>query len=214
MHSMSDGEAEPDIDAVTEAATPAARSLLHDDDASPPPARPSMSDDRPPPVLRKVPPPGPVKVGRVLWILSFLLGGAAVLIAFLSGEGLMTELTEALGRLAPGYSAEEVEALVDVIYWSSLGALGLVIAIEAVLLAMIMNQRGGVRWVQLPVLIVHGAAALVATASLAIGEWGVAIALLLIAGLAVAFAGWVLLLFPRAHRWFRMKDQTEPVPID
>jgi hypothetical protein len=215
-HPVRDAEAEGEAGAESRDAVEPRRprSAFDDDQQPPPPPRPSLSDERKPPVLRKIPAPRPVKVGRALWLISFVLGGAAVFIAFLSGDTLMAELTDVLGRLAPGYSDEEVAALVDVIFWSSLGGLGLIIAIEAILLAMIMNQRGGARWLQLPLLILHAGAVFVGSAFLAIGDWGALIEILLVAGVVVAFAGWVLTLLPRAHRWFRMKDQTEPVPLD
>ncbi len=43
----------------------------------PPPPRPVMSDQTKPPVLRKIPVPKVVKVARTLWLLSFVLSGAA-----------------------------------------------------------------------------------------------------------------------------------------
>jgi len=209
-----DADVEGEVDATAEAGHSHARPVLGDEDPTPPPARPTMSDQRKPPVLREFPPPRSVKAGRVLWLVSFVLGGAAVFISFLSGETLIAELTEVLSRLAPRYDAGEVTALVDVIYWSCLGGLGLIIAIEAIILAMLLNRRGGTRWVQLPVLVIHAGAVLVGSAFLAIGDWGDLIALLLVAGLLLAFAGWVSTLFPGAHRWFRMKDQTELVALD
>lgn len=190
------------------------RPLLGDEDGAPPPARPTMSDQRKPPVLRTYPAPGVVKTARALWIFSFVIGGAAVFIAFLSGETLIAELTEVLARLAPGYDADAVTSLVDLIYWASLGGLGLIIAIEAILLAILLNRRGGARWVQLPVLIIHAGAVLVGSAFLGIGDWGALIEVLLVAGFVIAFAGWVLTLFPSAQRWFRIRDEAQLLALD
>ncbi len=132
-----------------------------------------------------------------------------MLIAFLSRETLTAELTETLGRLAPGYYEEDVSSLVDVVYWSSIAGLGLVVAIEAVLLAFVMNRRGGARWLQLPVLVLHTGVVLVASAFIAIGDWGAVVELLLLAGLVFAVVAWVLCLVPSAHRWFRMRDESQ-----
>ena len=173
-----------------------------------------MSDDTKPPVLRKIPVPRIVKLARTSWLLDFVFTGAAVLIAFLSRDTLIAELTETLGRLAPGYDESEVASLVDVVYWSSIAGLVLVVAIEAVLLGFVMNRRSGARWLQVPVLALHTGVVLVASAFIAIGDWGAVVELLLLAGLVLAFAGWVLCLFPPAHRWFRMKDESQLAPLD
>lgn len=184
------------------------------EDLTPPPARPPMSDETKPPVLRKIPVPKVVKLARSLWILSFVLSGAAVFIAFLSRDTLIVELTETIGRLAPGYTEAEVTSLVDVVYWLSVAGLGLVITIEAVLLGLMLNRRGGARWGQLPVLALHTGVVLVASAFLAIGDWGALVELLLLAGLVLAFAGWVLCVFPEANRWFRKKDEAQLATLD
>ena len=173
-----------------------------------------MSDDAKPPVLRKIPVPKVVKAARTLWILSFVLGGAAVLIAFVSREPLIAELTETIGRLAPGYSEEDVSALVGLVYWSSIAGLGLVIAIEAILLAFLMNRRGGARWLQLPVLVLQAGVVVVASAFITVGEWGGVVELLLLAGLLLALAGWILCILPPAHRWLRLKNESQLAVVD
>ncbi|MDQ2662332.1 MAG: hypothetical protein M3Y52_10720 [Actinomycetota bacterium] len=179
-----------------------------------PPARPVMSDQTKPPVLKPIPMPKIVKIARTLWILSFVLGGAAVFIAFLSRDALVAELTTTLGRLAPGYDEGEVAALVDLVYWSSIAGMAVVIAIEAVLLGILLNRRGGARWVQVIVLALHAGAVLVASAFLAIGDWAGPVELLLLAGLLLAFAGWVVCLFPAASRWLRVRHEPEALPLD
>jgi hypothetical protein len=212
---MGDGDSKPPTDdARQQVERPAERMPLappsmDDDDPTPPPARPPMSDDTKPPVLRKIPVPRAVKVARTFWILSFVLGGAAVFIAFLSRDTLIVELTETLGRLAPGYDPAEVESLVNVVYWASIVGLAVVITIEAVLLAFILNRRGGARWLQLVALALHAGVVLVATAFIAIGDWAVVIELLVLAGLALAVVAWVLCIVPQANRWFRQKDEAQ-----
>ena len=183
-------------------------------DPTPPPARPPMSDDSKPPVLRKIPVPRVVRIARTFWILSFVLGGAAVLITFLSHGSITAELTTTLVRLTPGYSEDEVATFVDVVYWSSIAGLGLVIMSEAILLAFILNRRGGARWWQLLVLVLHVVVVVVALAFIAIGDWGTLVALLLLAGLALAVTGWVLCLVGPAGRWFRLKDEVQAAALD
>jgi hypothetical protein len=180
-----------------------------DDDAPPPPPRPAMSDDTKPPVLRTIPMPKAVRIARSLWFLSFVASMSAVLISFLTHDALNDELTETIGRLAPGYDDEEVAALVNLVYWASLAGLGLVVVLEAVLLGMMLKRRGGARWLQLPVLVIHGAVVLVATAFLAIGDWGAVAELLMLAGLLLAIVAWVFGVVRSAHRWFRMPNETQ-----
>lgn len=183
-------------------------------DATPPPARPPMSDNTKPPVFRKIPVPRVVKLARTLWIFSFLLGGAAVLIAFLSHETLTAELNTTLGRLTPGYSEQEVATFVDVAYWSCIAGLGVVIAFEAILLGFVLNRRSGARWLQLLVLALHAAVVLVALAFLAVGDWGALVALLLPSGLLLAVTGWVLCIVGPANRWFRLKNEGQAAALD
>lgn len=187
---------------------------LDDADPAPPPPRPSLSDQKKPPVLRTPPPPWSIKTARALWLLNFLLGAAAIFIAFLSYDTTTAELTVVLGRLSPGYDTEEVASLVDLVYWSSLGGLGVIIASEAALLAVLLNRRRGARWLQLLLLLLHAAVVLMASAFLTVGDWGVIVELLLVAGFLVAFVGWVLCLMPGANRWLRTKDQAEPISLD
>jgi hypothetical protein len=183
-------------------------------DPTPPPARPPMSDDSKPPVLRKIPVPRVVRIARILWIFSFVLAGAAVLIAFLSHQTLTAELTTTLGRLTPGYSEDEVATFVDVAYWSCIAGLGVVITSEAILLGFVLNRRGGARWLQLLALALHVVVVVIALAFLAIGDWGAIVALLLPSGLLLAVTGWVLCLVGPANRWFRLKDEGQAPALD
>ncbi|WP_188742918.1 hypothetical protein [Agromyces bauzanensis] len=185
-----------------------------DDAAPPPPPRPPLTDETKPPVLRAIPTPGVVRTARTLWILSFVLGGAAVFIAFLGRDGIVDELTERLGRLAPGYDADEIASLVDVVYWSSIAGLGLIITIEAVLLGSLMKRRGGARWLQLIVLVLHAGAALVGSAFLAIGDRALLMAALLMVGFVLCVVAWGLCLAPAANRWFRMLDEAQRAALD
>ncbi|WP_448809648.1 hypothetical protein [Agromyces bauzanensis] len=217
---MGERDSEWPVDDADERASGAERRMplrppsLDDDDDAPPPPRPALSDETKPPVVRPVPTPGVVKTARTLWLLSFVLGGAAIFIAFLSREALVDELTAQLGRLAPGYDADEVASLVDVVYWSSVAGLALVIMIEGVLLGSLMNRRGGARWLQVIVLMVHAGAVLVGSAFLAVGDRGVFVAPLLAAAFVVALTAWVLCLLPAANRWFRIRDESQPASLD
>lgn len=222
-HDLEGADDEP-LDAADEAGAPREtdpddpryRPLVPDDDPDsvPPPARPVMSDQTRPPVLRPVPPPRSIRTSRSLWLLSFVLSAFGVLVAFLSHEAVTTELTELIGRLSPTYDESEVDSLVNLVYWASLAGLAIVVAVEAALLAFVMNRRGGARWLQLIVLVLHAAVVLMGSAFLAVGAVAVPVELLLVAGFVVAFAAWVCSLAPSAHRWFRMKDEAQLTSFD
>lgn len=178
-----------------------------------PPERPNLSDERPPPVLKSVPPPRSIRTARVLWLLAFTATAAAMLIAFLSQESIAAELEETLLRLAPSYDATSISSLVDVIYWSSIAGLGVVVTLEAILLAMLLNRRGGARWGQLVLLLVHAGAALVGSAFLTVTEFGLIVAALLLVSLVLALAAWVASLLPGANRWFRTRGEVRPASL-
>ena len=101
-------------------------------------------------------------------------GAFGVLLAFLSHAAVTTELTEVIGRLSPTYDESEVDALVDVVYWTSLAGMGIVVAVEAALLAFMMNRRGGARWLLLIALVLQGGVVLMGSAFLAVGGAAVA----------------------------------------
>lgn len=188
---------------------PSADDLDGEQDGPPPPERPALTDQRRPPVRKSVPPPWPLPTARVLWFVSFAASAAAILIAFLSHEAIAVELEETLLRVAPNYDATSIGSLVDVIYWSTIAALGVVVTAEAVLLAVLLNRRGGARWLQVPVLALHGVAAVAGIAFLAVVEFGVIVEVLIIAGLLFAVLGWFFPFLPSAHRWFRTKHQSQ-----
>lgn len=185
-----------------------------DDDGPPPPERPPMSDRRRPPVRRPVPPPWPVLTARILWFVSFALNAAAVLVAFLGRDAIESELEETLLRLAPDYDASSIGSLVDGVFWGAVALLGGVVALEAILLAFLMNRRGGVRWIQLPALAVHAVAAVGALAFLTVTEFGILVEGLVIGAFVLAVLAWGFALLPSAHRWFRTKREAQVASAD
>lgn len=201
-------------DSPSDAPSPHDRAhAIADDDLAPPPARPSLSDDRRPPVLKIVPPPRSVKTSRVLWLLSFTAVGAAMLIAFLSHEPIAAELEETLLRLSPGYDEASISSLVDVLYWTCVASLGVVVTVEAILLALMLNRRGGARWAQLALLLLHAGTAIAGSAFLTVTEFGLIVAALLLVSLVLALAAWVASLLPGANRWFRTRGEVQPASL-
>ena len=66
---------------------------------------------------------------------------------FLFHTDQLDRLVELLTGLDTGHDAATLRALATLLVWASLGALALVIVIEAILVAVMMRRHGWVRWV-------------------------------------------------------------------
>lgn len=143
-------------------------------------------------------------MSRSLWLLSYLLGVVAVAFTYLSRNAQLERLRTLSSDVRPGEAAETLDSVAALVFWSMLGALVLVIVVEALLLAVMMRQRGGARWALLVVLVFHGAAWALADAVL-IGPDAPEpyLQLLLMAQLVTACVAWVVSLLPGARAWFR-----------
>lgn len=163
-----------------------------------------MSNRSPAPSSQRTPPTTTVSAARSLWIGSFLLGVVAIAFTYLSRDGTLERLRMLSAELRPGQAAETLDTVAASVYWSILGALLLVIILEALLLGVMMRQRGGARWALLAVLVLHGAVWVVADAVL-IGHDTPEpyLRLLLMAQLITACMAWIVSLLPGAAAWFR-----------
>jgi hypothetical protein len=172
------------------------------------PERPPMSNRSPAPICRRTPPTTTVSAARSLWILSFLLGLVTVAFTYLSRDGQLDRLRMLSTELRPGQTAETLGSVAALVFWSILGALVLVIIVEALLLGIMMRQRGGARWALLAVLVIHGALWVLADAVLiAHEESELYLRLLLVAQLITACVAWVVSLLPGAAAWFRVQPR-------
>jgi hypothetical protein len=91
-----------------------------------------------------------------------------------------------------------------VVFWGSLGAVLLVILLEAALLGVVMGRRGWARWVLLLLLAGHTVVLLVAAAFLVPdGDAGSYVVLLWGLGLLLAVAGLVFFFVPSANAWLK-----------
>ena len=100
---------------------------------------------------------GPLKASRLIWLISFVVGLLAAYFVFLFRSDQLKRLNEVLTGLDTNHDAQTLRALATLLVWASMGALALVIAIEAILLAVMMRGHGWARWVLLGVLVVHAA---------------------------------------------------------
>ena len=166
-----------------------------------PPPRPPISDASPAPIKAPTPPPASITASRSLWLVSFVLGFLAIGVAFLARTAQVDELQDLIRDLMPDESDATLERAAQLVFWSCIGALVLVMVVEALLLRLVMNRRRGVRWALVLFLFGHAAVAVAADAFLALGDTGVYLRLLLAAQLLLAALAAIVGLFPGAGRW-------------
>jgi hypothetical protein len=106
--------------------------------------------------------------------------------------------------MAPGGDAQAVTTAAGVVFWGSLGAVLLVILLEATALGMVMGRHGRARWALLLLLAGHAVLLLVTAAFLVPhGDAGSYVALLWGFDLMTAIAGLVFFFMPSANAWLK-----------
>lgn len=169
-----------------------------------PPPRPGLSYSAPPPIPVTPPPPWPVRTSRTLWILSFIAGSAVLLGSYVARDSNLQRLRGVVAGMAAGSDAGSVGTAAEIVFWGSIAALLLVTLLEAAVLSMLMGRRIWARWTLVPLLATHVLLLLPASAFLVPGgAAGSYVVMLWAAGVALAFAGLVLLFLPSAGAWLK-----------
>ncbi|MEW1810378.1 hypothetical protein AB0284_06690 [Pseudarthrobacter phenanthrenivorans] len=169
-----------------------------------PPPRPGFSYSAPPPIPVTPPPPWPVRTSRTLWILSFIAGLAVLLGSYVARDSNLQRLRGVVADMAAGSDAGSVGTAAEIVFWGSIAALLLVTLLEAAVLSMLMGRRIWARWTLVPLLATHVLLLLPASAFLVPGgAAGSYVVMLWAAGVALAFAGLVLLFLPSAGAWLK-----------
>jgi hypothetical protein len=136
-----------------------------------------------------------------------------VVFAFLSRNPQLDHLAKLVTDLRPEQDAATVKAVAAVVFWGALGALVVVIIIEALLLLRVMHRHGGARWALLCMALVQGGVGVLAVAFLvAPGAEGNTVFLLLAAAWVLAGAALVAGVMPGAGAWFRAEHQPSGRP--
>ncbi|WP_309074876.1 hypothetical protein [Paenarthrobacter sp.] len=169
---------------------------------SAPPPRPGISLSTPPPIAEAVRPPGPARLSRTLWVASFVAGIAVVVTGFLDRDSHFERLKGVIGGMVPDGDADAIEGATAVVFLGSLAMLALVIAMEAVLLAVLFKRRIWARWALAPLVLLH-AVVTVITADFVVapGGDGVLTIVLLAAQFILAAAALILLFLPSTTIW-------------
>jgi|GEM_PF-3334363 len=170
------------------------------------PPRPEMSSLAPAPIRASPPPPRVVHAMRLAWVLSFVTGVAACLVAYFSRDATLAHLKALVAQRQPAGAEVAVDALVSTLFWVCLGTLLAVMALQALLVKVMMNRHGRLRWALLAVLPLHGFAVLLLDGFLVLpSAAGTALSVLLLAQLALVGTGLVLGVMDGASAWFRAK---------
>jgi hypothetical protein len=169
---------------------------------SAPPPRPGISLSTPPPIAAVVKPPALARVSRSLWVASFVAGIAVVATGFLGRDSHFERLKGVIGGMVPDGDADAVEGATAVVFLGSLTMLALVVAMEAILLAVLFKRRIWARWALAPLVLLH-AVVTVITADFVVapGADGALTTALLAAQFILAAAGLILLFLPATTTW-------------
>jgi hypothetical protein len=124
----------------------------------------------------------------------------------------MDRLREAAAGVGTGRDPSTLDTVTSIAWWSGLGGLLAVIAIEAFLLAVLLRRRGWPRWVLLAVLPVHLGVMAVAASILAPPGAETHLVLLLAAQAVLGAAAVTASLLPRATAWFRADRKSAGAP--
>lgn len=176
-----------------------------------PPPRPGVTLSAPPPIAVATEAPGPAKVSRSLWVASFVAGAALIVTDFLGRNAHFERLKGVIEGMVPAGDAESLQGATAVVFLGSLGMLALVIAMEAVLLAIIFKRRSWARWALAPLVLLHAVVTvIISDFVVAPGSDGVLATVLLAAQYILAAAGLILLFLPATTAWLRSGREQQP----
>jgi hypothetical protein len=168
-----------------------------------------MSDKTPPPAQLPTSPTGPVKVSRFLWLGSFVVGLAVLAFAFLSRDDQIERLSDVIAEVEPGRAAATLTSAATIVFWSSIGAIAVVVVVEALLLRAVVRRHRWAQWAQLLVLLAHTGVVLLAGSFLALGDQGLLIAGLLIVQLLLGVVALIVSVLPGSGAWFRAQNEPD-----
>jgi hypothetical protein len=172
------------------------------------PARPPISNTTPAPIVPIRTITGAANVARMLWLVSFTLGLLGILSAIVFRDSAIAELSKLVVEMRDTLTDDEVQSVVNVIYFAALGAVGFITLIEMVLVRAMHTGRGSLRWALLAVvLLLHAPSAVLSLAFIAPGINETLHATFLWSQLVFAVAALVVGFLPSANRWFRSQHE-------
>lgn len=165
------------------------------------PRRPPLASSNGAPVMVKLTPPFTVRMSQFLWIISFGLGGFAVVYFFVIRQTQLPLVADAVRAVSEGRSDETYDTAADIVYWIVFGGLVAVLLVQITLLVSFMGRRPYIRWWQLGTVTFQAMLVLLSGELVAIGERGEPLRWILYAqcGLTVFALFWSVM--PGAMAW-------------
>ena len=170
-----------------------------------PPQRPPLANPNTAPVLTKLTPPFSVRVAELFWILSFFVGGFAIVYFFIIRKEQLPLISDAF-RVVDGSRAEQTyTTAADIIFWWVFGALVGVLLVQITLLVSFMARRPQIRWWQLLTWVVQ-VVTLALSLDLALtGERAAPMRLILAAQCGLVLLALLASVMPKALAWSARK---------
>jgi len=173
-----------------------------------PPAPPREAPARPPtgrpntaPVLVKLTPPFSVRMSQFFWILSFAVGGFAMVYFFVIREEQLPLIADVARGVTEGRSDETYDTAADIVFWVIFGLVVAMLLVQITLLVSFMSRRPHIRWWQLATWGVQVLVLLLSMEWVAIGDRGEPLKLLFAAQAGLVLLALISGIFPKAIAW-------------
>lgn len=165
------------------------------------PTRPSLTTTNHPPVVARVPPPVPVRLSELFWILSLAVGAVGIVYAFIIRTDQLVHIADRVRAVDATRADETVAATADIIYWSVFGALVTVVLLQILFAVSFANRRPRARWWLLATLLLQGIVLVVTREFTGADSSAEPLRLVLLIQLGFAVLGLLWSLLPVALRW-------------
>lgn len=142
-----------------------------------------------------------MRLSQLLWVLSFVAGGFAVVYYTIIREDQLPLIAEAIRGVDATRSDDVYTSAADIVYWSGFAIMVTILLIQITLLVSFMSRREGIRWWQLATLIVQALLFALTLELVAGGEKGVLLRQLLAGQCGLVLLALLISTFPAAIHW-------------
>ncbi|MFC8682710.1 hypothetical protein ACFT30_14430 [Microbacterium ureisolvens] len=169
------------------------------------PARPSLANPNTAPVLTKLAPPFSVRTAQFFWIISFFVGGFAVVYFFIIRKEQLPLIVEAVRAVDPARNEQTYTTAADIVYWSVFSVIVGVLLVQITLLVSFMARRPHMRWWQLLTWVVQVVTLAIALDLAFTGERAEPLRLILAAQSGLVLLALLSSVMPKALAWSARK---------